>query len=164
MTKTMMVRLIVEENSNADPLLVAVGPGNVNDMNDKVLLENSLYEDIFGSTFDSQGSRPWKRGVVELSVGDRTIRRLFAGGNSHRVEAGHIGVTAQTVAELGLGDICEKEVRREFHISKGGRFAFYWNHPSHVVRASYKLGLLSVTLGLIALPGSIKALCDWVCK
>lgn len=111
--------------------------------NDKVSLHSSYYNKIFGKKFHSDGYLPWKRGIVKIIFGTRIINRMFWGEN---IKGDEIGLSNQSKILLELTNETDEY---EFTLCKGSKFFFYWQHPLHYVRVSFKLGMLSVILGVI---------------
>lgn len=114
-------------------------------LHDKILLENSVYKKIFGKQIAPEAHRPWKRGIVRIKASGKSIFRLFNGGNMFKIKATEAGIMSSDYHGLEL------KKGSEIEISRGSRLLFYWNHPNHLNRSAFKLGLVSLFLGLVSL-------------
>jgi len=120
---------------------------------DKICLENTTYEEIFGKKFSEQSYKPYKRGIVKVSFlqtngSKEIIRALFYSGNSFGILKDEVGIFPPLLYSVTNFNCTIK-------VSKGSKFLFIWNHPNHMVRLGFRyafvLGGLSVFLGLISL-------------
>lgn len=116
---------------------------------DKVMLENNNYEKIFGHKFKKQNNLPWKKGIVKLKVNGKVIRRMFASGNKFGIRNDEAGFTGQSMSILGLKIDKESAEEYEVTLSRGSKLFFFWQHPLHEVRVAFKLGIVSLALGLL---------------
>jgi hypothetical protein len=121
---------------------------NMDDFSDKVLLENSNYRNIFGKPFNESGNKPWKRGIVKISNGRRSTHLLFYSGNSKKITSKEYGISPASKHQLFTNSTGNES---EIEISKGCRFWFFWNHPSHYQRVAFKLGILGLFISIINL-------------
>lgn len=136
---------------------IDVSEGNKTDFNeetfiDKIFLCNKQYEIFFGETFIEEQYRPWKRGVIKITnpIKNVSIHRMFMGANRLGIDGNHFFVPKPSQYMLAI----EGKVQ-QFELKKGSKFLFYWQHPSHSVRASFKatfaLGSISIILAIIAI-------------
>ncbi|HNZ53843.1 MAG TPA: hypothetical protein PLD55_02025 [bacterium] len=121
---------------------------------DTVYLESKQYKKIFGTTFENQNRRPWKRGIVKISCNGNSVRRLFSSEgyagiseNKSRMKENEIGLSSVTASILKV----EKEKEADVKLKKGSKFIFYWDHPEHYQRVTFKLALLSLLFSIISL-------------
>ncbi len=124
---------------------------SINNFSDKILLENTLYEKLFGKKYKDFHNKPWKRGIVKVSTGERSVHLLFCSGNSKGISANECGIGPESKHILFENYNSEKQ---KVEISKGHKFWFYWNHPTHYQRVAFKLcmwGLLITIINLIHL-------------
>lgn len=153
----MFIKQIVSFNSgkshstNDSNFIVLNEYDDLDSFHDKVVLYSSWYHKIFKIYFSECGNTPWKRGIVKIKSGSdpkkmRTIYRMFQGSNLKGVEKNIIGLTGTSMNILDN----PKEVL-ENNLSKGSKFCFYWQHPQHYVRVSFKLGVVSVLLTIVSL-------------
>jgi hypothetical protein len=129
-------------------------------LDDKVVLDNKMYLEIFGHTrVDNPKARPWQKRVVRIrvteGVGVTEIRRRFYGGNSVGVKANTIGLDLRSCIELGIPASSESPLEFELSAEPFGDFAgsvwFYWFHPVDSTRVSFKLGLVGALAGILGM-------------
>ena len=118
-----------------------------------VYLHSSNYSKIFGTTLSN---RLGKRGVVKILYIDtngekNSIHRSFATRGIKDLGNETIGLSFSSCQYLGIEDF----ESANFTLKKGNKLLFYWNHPLHEIRIAFKLGILSVFLGLISILISI---------
>lgn len=119
---------------------------------DKVLLSNSQYKIFFGKTFNEEKYRPWKRGIIKIAntVSNVSILRMYMGASKLGIDDSHF-----FVPKLSQNMLAINKAEQKYSLKKGSKFWFYWQHPSHSVRASFKatfvLGIISIILGIIGL-------------
>lgn len=124
---------------------------------DEVGLYSKNYKSLFGVRFDAHdGSRPWKKRilVVEYVHSDskraRIVLRRFRGVAG--LTAAACMLSLATRRELGISDKTgSANVQVYPALRVWGRIRFYWDHPIHATRVSYKLGFTALLIGLLAL-------------
>jgi hypothetical protein len=120
---------------------------------DRVILHGTWYHELFGHTLHERDYLPWKRGIVRIRCGSRTIWRMYAGPGEdalpHLTKDG-IGLTRESLMMLGIRPDGEP-VELELHGSNGPfrKWAYHWYHPVHNVRIGFKLGVFYALLGVI---------------
>ena len=78
------------------------------------------------------------------------VRLMFHSGNRIGLNKSTLGLPlmAMQVLDVQDGEDCKLE------LSKGNRFLFMWNHPTHLTRLGFKytvcLGSLSIVIGIIS--------------
>lgn len=121
---------------------------------DKVFLENGWYKELFGKTFNSQNSLPWKKGIVKITFTSAKnkkvkIRRIFYSGNASGINNSQIGLT---VLNYQMAYSLDEPLK--IKLSKGSRFLFMWQHPNAMVRLGFKyaivLGFISILVTIIS--------------
>ncbi len=140
----------------------------------EVLMHASRYELLFKRTFTRDDrAQPWKRGIVKMGCanGVGSVRLLYRSAPVKGLDAGTAVVHDRTLnrlaalveGTLGEGDRRDSTTDRLRVMAAGdaqisGRFLFYWDHPDDQARAAFKLGVVGVALGALALPGTIDLL------
>ncbi len=119
---------------------------SLEDYQDKVFLNAQKYKEIFGKSFSKQRRLPWKRGIVKISCTGQPVHRMYLSRND--IRANEMAVTRQT---LGLLMESSNQDAMRFTVDKGSRICFYWEHPVHTTRVSFKLGLISVVASVVSL-------------
>lgn len=152
--KLKIISLKEVERKQGYEFIIVDNEEKLKEYQDKVLLENSMYEKLFGKPFVEFGFAPWKRKIVKIEFKGRKIYRMFVGGNAKGVKDKELGLTLGSVYLLFLNDADWKDSEK-IKPDKGSKFLFYWNHPKHNVRVAFKLGFISVVLGIIGFIGAI---------
>lgn len=120
---------------------------------DQIGLNNHQYYVVFGETLGKVHKTGRQRGIVRIerktSHGVRVEYRRYRGMHIKGNEA-HLDIA--TAASLSDS---ESELQNGFEINLtsagwSGRVHYYWSHPDDSLRVSYRLGLLSLVLGLIS--------------
>ncbi|MBQ7020380.1 MAG: hypothetical protein IJN30_05200 [Bacteroidales bacterium] len=90
--------------------------------------------------------------IVRLEYKGRKIRRRYQTDNTLNLTNNQVGLTSES-ARILFDDI--PDVSNEvITISKGNiwdTIMFYWNHPFHATRISFKVGFPSLIIGIAAL-------------
>jgi hypothetical protein len=146
----------------------------------EVLMQAAAYKQLFKRRFaQDDRAQPWKRGIVKMrpAIGNGSIRLLYRSapikGLGLEVAVAH-DRTFDRLAALARGATSQdnhrdQETRGFESIATGeprvsGRFLFYWDHPDDQARAAFKLGVVGVILGVLALPGTVDSLVSLVGK
>jgi hypothetical protein len=122
----------------------------------KALFHPSAYKDIFGRSKKSSLQEKQRLSVVKIKYGRRIIHRSFQARSIKGLDSNNVGLSPSACMELGveLDSVPEKVV-----VCKGCRFVFFWNHPNSATRVSFRIGLLSIFIGLICLIIAIESCC-----
>ena len=123
---------------------------DIDEFEDKILLRSEEHEEIFGKKFTEKKNKPWKRKIVKIIYNKRLIRRMYRGENTLLKD--EFGLTPLSIYELGLGN---DNNNIDIGFSRGNKILFYCNHPKHYVRVAFKLGVLSIILGIISIAVTI---------
>ena len=115
---------------------------------EKVYAHSSLYQQVFGKGKTLKGTNREKR-YVKITSGEtgQTIWRVFRGVPMGVASDGILYMDADSKYTL-KGDETENV---ELEIKKSNVCAYYWHSPIVAERISFKLGLLSLILGIISL-------------
>ena len=111
---------------------------------DRILLENNKYKEIFGKYLGDSKHKSSKRGVVKITMGKQSLYRLLQSGNSHGIKNDVCGLHKYDYFGLGLG-----KTNNFVEITAGNRFWFYWYHPHDPTRLSFRLPLFSIIISII---------------
>ncbi|MCK5672747.1 MAG: hypothetical protein KAH95_05190 [Spirochaetales bacterium] len=129
-----------------------------------VYLEKTYFKEFYGYPFKDKCNKPWKRPVLKISINDpeckkRVIRCLYRGGNVYKMTRKDIGFTKMDASILGI----KGKDSVELTLSKSSKFLYYWNHPVHYNRVSFKLAILLGGFSIIiSLQAQIAALIQWI--
>jgi hypothetical protein len=123
------------------------------EINESVYLHSSNYSKIFGTTLSNKlGIRGVVRIVnIDTNGEKNTIYRSFASKGIKDLGNDTIGLSFSSCRYLGIEDF----ENANFILKKGNKLFFYWQHPLHEIRIAFKIGILSVFLGLISILISI---------
>ena len=94
--------------------------------------------------------------IVRLEYDGRKIRRRYQTDNTLGLTNTQVGLTSESARILfdDMPDVSKEVVK----VSKGNvwdTIMFYWDHPFHATRISFKVGLPSLLIGLLSLIISI---------
>lgn len=144
------IKVLVSKNPGSDEKLIEVRD-DIDNYHDKVVLYSDNYGGLFNENLKDVNFLPWKRKIVKIKRGNIVIHRMFRGHGNYSVNKNEIGLTYSSIDVLKKYG--EKEIGddAELILSKGSKLCYYWNNPNHNVRVTYKLGLISLLLGLLAL-------------
>ena len=90
--------------------------------------------------------------IVRLEYDGRKIRRRYQTDNTLGLTNTQVGLTSESARILfdDMPDVSKEVVK----VSKGNvwdTIMFYWDHPFHATRISFKVGLPSLLIGLFSL-------------
>ena len=90
--------------------------------------------------------------IVRLEYNGRIIRRRYQTDNTLGLTDTQVGLTSESARILfdDIPDVSKEVVK----VSKGNvrdTIMFYWDHPFHATRISFKVGLPSLLIGLFSL-------------
>jgi len=128
---------------------------------DKVLLENTNFKNIFGNKLKSKlGFTNSKRlRIVKITIWmdkvNKSIYREFFGANSLGVKQNEVYLNFESLSELGYNS---KVGIYKIVLTKGSKFNFFWFHPQLNTRVTYKFAVYSLSVTLFSLIISIISL------
>ena len=90
--------------------------------------------------------------IVRLEYKGRAIRRRYQYDSTLHLTSNQVGLTSESARILfdDMPDVSKEVVK----VSKGNvwdTIMFYWDHPFHATRISFKVGLPSLLIGLLSL-------------
>ena len=118
---------------------------------DVVWFSNKQYFEIF----KKKRSKDYKNkllAIVRLEYQDRRIRRRYKYNPILRLNNNQLGLTSESVRILfdDMPDISNEIIK----VSMGNiwdTIMFYWDHPFHATRISFKIGIISLITGVISI-------------
>lgn len=118
---------------------------------DVAWFNNRQYTKIFGIK-RSLDQKNKLLAILRLEYKGRTIRRRYMSDNSVGLQDNRVGLTSESIRILfdDLEDVSKEKIK----ISKGNMWdmiLFYWNHPFHATRISFKVGLPALLISVISL-------------
>lgn len=132
---------------------------------DTVILAGCDFKEIFKTTKAESPICIKRLPVVKITFNGKSIHRRFYGNNNlgkkisdEEYVGEYAALNYSSLYELvdeSLDEIKGKTVQ----ISKGRRLPYYWNHPFHATRISFRLGLISIVFAVVSLLLSIFAAC-----
>lgn len=124
---------------------------------DTVILAGCDFKEIFGKTKAESPMWTKRLPVVKIAFNGKSIHRRFYGNNDLGKEVRdkeYVGVYAalnySSLYEL-VDDKPDTIKGKTVQISKGCRLPYYWNHPFHATRISFRLGLISISIAVVSL-------------
>jgi hypothetical protein len=142
----------------------------------EVLVQSSLHEQLTGRLFTRDCcAQPWKRAIVRVRVGRAVeylrMRSAPVTGLVQSIAVVHSQTRMRLVAGLGSAGARSPEATSSRIESTMGecdvpfpplaRALHYWRHPEDQARIAFKLGLIGVVLGVIALPSALECVLSW---
>ncbi len=123
----------------------------IDDINeDTAYFHSSMYKEIMGELRRSSCIRDKRLAIVKISAGGYSIYRKFSSISKSGFNGDSVALTYSSIRML-----TDKSVSAllggKVTVSKSNRHLFFWNHPFHATRVSYRLGLVSIVLGLLSI-------------
>lgn len=123
---------------------------NHNSLEDCGLFHETGYEQIFGKPRYSDKKRLKLYAFVKISFEGRSIYRRYLTDNSiSGIQNNEVGLTPSSIRLLSTirnSQVVGKEVK----VSKGCWFMYYWSHPFHATRISFKVGFVALVLSILS--------------
>ena len=128
-------------------------------MDDAVVFSTHAYKNIFGCNRGKTNKQQKLLSVVSITNADngKKIRRRYVGSQIKGVDENSLVLTPSSIRLL-----CEKdnsELVGKKVVIKAGKcwdtIKYYWDHPFHATRISYKVGLPALILSIVAFLFSI---------
>ena len=125
--------------------------GYIESNQDVVWFHSSEYKELFGIK-RSLDKKNKLLAIVRLGYKGRVIRRRYQYDSTLRLTSNQVGLTSESARILfdDMQDVSKEVVK----VSKGNvwdTIMFYWDHPFHATRISFKVGLPSLLIGLLSL-------------
>ena len=125
--------------------------GYIESNQDVVWFHSSEYKELFGIK-RSLDKKNKLLAIVRLGYKGRIIRRRYQYDSTLRLTSNQVGLTSESARILfdDMRDVSKEVVK----VSKGNiwdTIMFYWDHPFHATRISFKVGLPSLLIGLLSL-------------
>lgn len=127
----------------------------IEDNQDVAWFKNDQYCELFGVK-RSQDQKNKLLAIVRLDFCGRKIRRRYKCENLLGLNSDRIGLTSESVRIL-FDDI-QNPSSDQILVTKGNLWdivMYYWNHPFHATRISFRIGLPSLLLGIVSIILSI---------
>lgn len=135
-------------NSISGDVLYLKGISLPSEVDGDVYLTSHLYEEIFGKSKKSSSNCQKQLSIVKISANGQSIHRAYKSTSAANFTKNYAALTTKSISFLTDSNGHETQV---VTLSKGSCFLFYWSHPDIAIRLSFKLGLLSVILGLLSI-------------
>ena len=122
---------------------------------DAVLLQHSMYKEIFGlPKYRSRKRLP----IVKISYKNKSIYRRVELNGATGFLANILALTPKSVGELANIVVDGENVKSDcppkgemLTITPGCVFMYYWRHPNSATRMSFRLGFPSLLLSIVSL-------------
>ena len=120
-------------------------PNNI----DAIILAFKDFKDIFKVDKPKAPMCIKRLPVVKITFNNKSIYRRYYGSSSlSGTEKAALNYSSlYELVDDSLAEIKGQTVQ----ISKGRRFPYYWNHPFHATRVSFRLGLISISIAVVSL-------------
>ena len=118
---------------------------------DVAWFDNKQYSKIFNIK-RSKDHKNKLLAIVRLEYQDRGIRRRYKYNPVLRLNNDQLGLTSESIRILfdDMPDISKEIIK----VSMGNiwdTIMFYWDHPFHATRISFKIGIISLITGVISI-------------
>jgi hypothetical protein len=140
------------KNYCANGVLRLVGINTASDVDGDVLMKSDGYNAVFKTTKKTADNSQKRLSIVKISANGKVIYRAYRGVSATDFLKDYVALTPNSI--MLLNDKAGNEPK-EVEVSKGCIFPFYWYHPDKAVRISFKLGLVSLLMGVISIVISI---------
>ena len=122
----------------------------------------SSYKDIFGKTKRTSCYSRKILSVVKIEGNGRSIHRRFRTSILAEVPDAETVVLSALSCML-LFDNVPPEDEMAVTVSKGSWLSYYWNHPFHATRISFRVGLPALIISVVSLILAVLPYCCCLC-
>lgn len=118
---------------------------------DKIILNNVEYGILFSKRLKDTAKTFHGRGIIGIKTAESTHYKLFYGGNL--ISKNKIGLSPRSYNRILSEKNFDGNILLSGHpdYSPKAFFGLYWNHPIDATRIAFKLGLISLVLGVISI-------------
>ncbi len=119
------------------------------DVDGLALFHSSAYEKIFGTKKKTQKQSIQRLSVVKITNKEshRSIYRAYRGASITGLKEGMVVLSPISLQELSSPNSLDVK----FSVTKGCWWMFYRNHPNAATRISFRLGLISLAIGVVSI-------------
>lgn len=148
-------RLLLTRDSTKDKVSVDINgcylycTQSVQQNIDAVFLAPKDYELIFGFKKAKMSLAKKRLSVIRISFDGKHISRRYLGESKLKCTE-CAALNYSSLLEL-VNESSSEVIGHEVTLSKGSRFDYYWNHPFHATRISFRLGIISIALAVISI-------------
>ncbi len=114
----------------------------------EIYLNSSDYKSVFGNKKAKQNKRKKLLSIVKVTANGKTIHRSFRGATAPGFTNQFAALSPSSILLLNNDN---GESPKQVTLFRGKRIPYYYNHPDKSIRLSFKLGCLSLLLGIISI-------------
>lgn len=140
------------KNTYDDGVLRLVGISNASDVDGDVLIVSNCYNEVFKTCKKNASDSKKRLSIVKIAANGKSIYRTCRCVSATGFISDYVALSPNSIMLLNDKD---GNGPKEVKLSEGGKLPFYLYHPDKAVRISFKLGLLSVLLGLVSIAISV---------
>ena len=130
---------------------IVLGPNlNYEDLDDCALFFNQTFEEVFGTKMNKAKRRNKRLPLVKISLGSYSIHRRYKYYPLENLKAEDVALTLSSIHQLST-EIVEDVVGQKATITKGCWIPYYWFHPFHATRISFRIGFFALLLTVLSL-------------
>ena len=107
-----------------------------------------VYKDFFGKNRKSDKDDNKKLAIVKISANGKSIYRSYRSCTTEGFNKDSVALSPESIRLLTDKN---GENPKTVTISKGCRLPFYYNHPDNAIRLSFKLGAISIIMGIVSI-------------
>lgn len=108
----------------------------------------SAYQDIFNKKKQDVSQSEQRLSVVKICRGKRKIYRKYVAKSPKGLTKDYIVLSLNACQQLGIK---RYDIDKEVRVTKSWWFPFYWYHSNSATRVSFRVGLISLFIGLLGI-------------
>lgn len=139
----------------ANGILHLVGINNASEVDGEAFVISNCYLDVFGMRRKNADDSKKRLSIMKISANGKSIYRECRCVSATSFNSDYVALSPHSIMLLNDKN---GDNPQTVNLSEGSRIPFYWLHPDKAVRLSFKLGLVSLLLGVISIAISILGL------
>lgn len=140
------VKILSSPNSTtycAQSVLYLNSINSTTTLDDVVYVQSKDYAKIVGEKKVNQSTARKRMTIVKIQHGNKSIHRRLCSIPAKGFTVDNIAMTPNSLYQLAeVGE--NKEDIKQVSVGKGCLFLYYWNHPFHATRITFKFGIISI--------------------
>ena len=133
-------------------VLRLISINSASDIDGEVLMTSHSFEDVFGTEKKTADNFLKQLPIVKICANGKKIHRAYRGVSVKGFNKELVALSPNSIMLLNDNNGVEPE---KVELSEGSILPFYWYHPDKAIRLSFKIGLISLLMGIISIAISI---------
>ena len=147
--KEFNVKILSFNDQNADQNAAICTTDKMKDIDDQAIFYSGVYSELFSTTRKNAKREQKLLSIVKIQYNGKTIhRRIQSSRFVKGVRLNDVGLSSFSISLLA--DDQHPVVGEKVLVSKGSKFAYYWYHHSFSTRASFRIGIFSFFVSILA--------------